>query len=95
MPQQAREMIKIIKENDLVSRTATIGSHLYKELSSLSKSSGKDKILNLRGKDAGTFIAWDFKDAATRDGFVGKMKLQGVNIGCERLLFLLLDKVLI
>lgn len=80
---QAREMIKIIKDNDLVSKTAEVGSHLYDSLLHLAKTApgGSKGIQSLRGKDCGTFIAWDCETPAMRDDFVAKMRSKGVNMG--------------
>ncbi|KAK4050167.1 4-aminobutyrate transaminase [Microbotryomycetes sp. JL201] len=80
---QAREMIKVIRDNGLVERTAEVGDYLYQELSSLASSApgGSKGIQNLRGKDTGTFIAWDCESAEVRDSFLAKMKQKGVNMG--------------
>ena len=80
---QAREMIKVIRDNNLVERTAQVGAYLYDSLLSLAKSApgGSKGIQNLRGKDAGTFIAWDCDTAETRDRFLARMRLEGVNMG--------------
>lgn len=79
--QQAREIIKVIKDNQLERHTAAVGDKVYNGLATMAKGSARGKIENLRGKDAGTFIAFDFKDVPMRDSFVSKMKLSGVNIG--------------
>ena len=78
---QAAEQIKIIERDELVNHTALVGSALYDSLESLSKGVGKGKLLNLRGKDCGTFLAWDAKDAAQRDEFIKKMRYKGINLG--------------
>ncbi|KAE8229031.1 hypothetical protein CF326_g6013 [Tilletia indica] len=81
---KAREIINVIKEHSLVSKTAAIGDKLYSALSSLSKpgSPGHNKIQNLRGKGEGTFIAWDAPTAADRDRLIGKMRNEwGINMG--------------
>lgn len=80
---QAREMIKVIKENDLVASTAAVGAHLYDSLLKLAKTApgGSKGIQSLRGKDCGTFIAWDCESPAMRDSFVAKMREKGVNMG--------------
>lgn len=56
---------------------AETGAYLYSSLKELA-SKYPDKIQNLRGKDRGTFIAWD---TPGRDAFLKKMKTFGVNIG--------------
>uniref|UniRef100_A0A0K3CHQ2 4-aminobutyrate aminotransferase n=1 Tax=Rhodotorula toruloides TaxID=5286 RepID=A0A0K3CHQ2_RHOTO len=77
---QAREMIGFIKAHGLVAHTAAIGDELYSSLTDLSKRySGQ--IHNLRGKDCGTFIAWDAASAEQRDKFVGEMRKVGVVMG--------------
>lgn len=76
---QARELINVVKDNNLVEHTAAIGSKLYDSLEAIIKKSKHAK--NLRGKGQGTFIAWDFKDGLTRDKFVGMMRLKGVSMG--------------
>lgn len=80
---QAREMIKVIKDNDLVAHTASVGSYLYSALADLSHKAqgGSRGIQNLRGQDCGTFIAWDCESAEMRDQFVSKMRSKGVNMG--------------
>ena len=75
-------MIKIIQENDLVNHTAKIGSRVYNELSDMSKSgAAQGKLTNLRGKGAGTFIAFDCETPAKRDAFIAGMRNEGVNMG--------------
>lgn len=72
-----RGIIEEIQRLDLVKNTAETGAHLYSGLKELA-SRYPDKIQNLRGKDRGTFIAWD---TPGRDAFLKKMKTVGVNIG--------------
>lgn len=77
---QAREMISFIKAHGLVQHTAAIGDELYSALQGLGKKySGQ--INRLRGKDCGTFIAWDAGSAEARDRFVAAMRQQGVVMG--------------
>ncbi|KAE8243272.1 hypothetical protein A4X06_0g6433 [Tilletia controversa] len=75
---KAREIIKVIKEHSLVSKTAAIGDKLYSSLSSLGKpgSPGHNKIQNLRGKGEGTFIAWDAPTAEARDRLIDTFATQ-------------------
>ncbi|KAK1519827.1 4-aminobutyrate aminotransferase [Colletotrichum paranaense] len=47
-----------IEKHGLVEQTARIGSHLYRELEALADKYPQN-VLNPRGKDRGTFIAWD------------------------------------
>ena len=77
----ARETIKVIREQDLVQKTAQVGSDLYKALKDMAKSgAGAGKMSSVRGQ--GTFLAFDMPDAAQRDAFVGKMRSKGVNMVC-------------
>lgn len=79
---QAREMISIIKRDSLVEHTAQIGASLYSALAKLAKTThGAPLIQNLRGKDRGTFIAWDAETPARRDELVARLKMRGVNAG--------------
>lgn len=80
---QAREMIAVIKRDNLVESTAQVGSYLYSQLAQLSTSTsaGELQLQNLRGKDSGTFIAFDCETPAKRDEFVNKMRAVGVNMG--------------
>ena len=66
-----------IQRNQLVKHTAKTGKYLYFELEKLAKKY-PDQMKNLRGKDMGTFIAWD---SPNRDEFLRTMKFAGVNIG--------------
>lgn len=81
---QAATQIRCIREHGLVEHTGRVGDKLYADLSSLaSGAAGRGKIHNLRGKDDGTFIAWDMSDAATRDKLLVTMRSKGVNMaGC-------------
>ncbi|KAM0347174.1 hypothetical protein ACHAPU_005115 [Fusarium lateritium] len=72
-----KAVIKEILDNKLVEQTARIGGQLYSELARLA-AQYPDHIQNLRGKDQGTFIAFDTKDPA---GLVRSMRQIGVNIG--------------
>ncbi|KAJ9096039.1 hypothetical protein QFC21_005404 [Naganishia friedmannii] len=79
---QAATQISVIKQHDLVQHTASTGRQLYDQLDQLAKSSS-GKMLNLRGKDNGTFIAWDMESAGQRDALLKEMRNQGVNMaGC-------------
>ena len=75
---QAATQISVIKQHGLVEHTASTGRKLYKQLDQLSKSSSR--MLNLRGKDNGTFIAWDMESAGQRDALLKAMRNQGVNM---------------
>jgi 4-aminobutyrate aminotransferase/(S)-3-amino-2-methylpropionate transaminase len=77
---QAAKQIEIIQSQDLVKHTAEIGSKIYQSLAELAKGSGSGKILNLRGRDTGTFIAWDMPSPEIRDRFLKKMREGGINM---------------
>lgn len=62
---------------NLVERTAEVGKYLYAKLEKLSQEA-PGEILNLRGKDRGTFIAWD---SPRRDEVIRLAKERGLNVG--------------
>ncbi|KAK6353513.1 4-aminobutyrate transaminase [Orbilia brochopaga] len=70
-------IIKEVERLGLVEHTAQTGAYLFNGLEQLSKKF-PGEIQNLRGKNTGTFIAWD---SPQRDAFLKKMKTVGVNIG--------------
>ncbi|KAL4726264.1 4-aminobutyrate transaminase [Fusarium chlamydosporum] len=72
-----KAVIQEILDKKLVEQTARVGTKLYAELESLA-AKYPEHIQNLRGKDQGTFIAFDTKDPA---GLVRSMRHIGVNIG--------------
>jgi 4-aminobutyrate aminotransferase/(S)-3-amino-2-methylpropionate transaminase len=72
-----RAIINEIERLELVANTALVGDYLYHGLQALSQKYPHE-ILNLRGKDRGTFIAFD---SPRRDMFLAKAKAKGVNIG--------------
>lgn len=76
----ARAIYKEIKKHDLVERTAKVGDYLYGKLEELSKKY-PTKIQKLRGKNNGTFIAWDMESPEARDKFLKEMRQLGVNVG--------------
>lgn len=74
---QAREMIKIIRDNNLVEHTRKTGDVLTAALGDvLGRHQGL--VLNHRGQNEATFQAFDFVTAAKRDAFVAKMRSKGV-----------------
>ncbi|GAA6052376.1 hypothetical protein JCM3770_000212 [Rhodotorula araucariae] len=77
---QARELISFIKAHGLVQHTAVIGDELYGALAQLARRFPA-AVQNLRGKDCGTFIAWDAESPAHRDAFVAAMRREGVIMG--------------
>jgi len=72
-----RAIIQEIVKHDLVKNTAETGDYVYRELEKLS-SKFPERIQNLRGKNRGTFIAFDTPE---RDTFLKKMKTFGINVG--------------
>lgn len=72
-----KAVIEEILNNKLVEKTARVGTLLYAELERLA-AKYPDHIANLRGKNQGTFIAFDTKDPAA---LVRSMRAIGVNIG--------------
>lgn len=79
---QARQIIKTIKDHDLVKRTDEVGGYLYKNISEMIENgAGKGKVEKLRGENAGTFLAFDGVSAEVRDKLIGEMRKQGVHMG--------------
>ncbi len=74
-------MLDIIRNNNLVQHTASMGLKLQTMLESTFSSHGQGKVHSLRGKGQGTFLAWDFVTPAVRDKFCGMMRRNGVQIG--------------
>lgn len=77
---QAREIISFVKSHGLVQHTAVIGDELFSHLGALARRF-PGAVQNLRGKDHGTFIAWDAESPAARDRFVAAMRQEGVVMG--------------
>ncbi|KAK9334121.1 aminotransferase class-III-domain-containing protein [Lipomyces starkeyi] len=76
----AREIVKEVRAHNLVARTSQVGKYLYEQLEQLQRTF-PHLMQNLRGKDRGTFIAWDATDLQTRNKILKDMKGAGVNIG--------------
>lgn len=72
-------MLEIIQNHNLVEHTKKTGDALYAHLETLAAS--QPKMQNLRGKNNGTFIAWDFATPGERDAFVARMRVNGVQMG--------------
>ncbi len=72
-----RGIIEEIERLDLVNNTAKVGNYLFGKLEELAKKY-PGQFQNLRGKDRGTFIAFDNPN---RDEFLKRAKKFGVNIG--------------
>ena len=77
---QSARQISIIKSESLVAETASVGSNLYSDLADLAEKKGRGKMMNLRGKGMGTFIAWDMTSGEVRDRFLKEMRSRGVNM---------------
>ncbi|KAH9451398.1 hypothetical protein Pst134EB_018868 [Puccinia striiformis f. sp. tritici] len=78
---KARTIIEVIRDEGLVEHVNSVGNYVYQGLDELSKTVGRGKILNLRGKTSGTFLAFDCSNSEARDRFVQQMRLAGVNLG--------------
>ncbi|KAH8176513.1 aminotransferase class-III domain-containing protein [Sarocladium implicatum] len=66
-----------VQEKNLVDHTAQVGNYLFSGLKRL-QDARPDQITNLRGKDQGTFIAFD---SPKRDELLKKAKALGINLG--------------
>ncbi|KAH7461030.1 4-aminobutyrate aminotransferase [Fusarium oxysporum f. sp. matthiolae] len=73
----SKAVIKEILDKKLVENTARVGNLLYAELARLA-TKYPEYIQNLRGKNQGTFIAFDTKDSAA---VARSMRQIGINIG--------------
>lgn len=79
---QAREILRVVREDHLLENTAKVGGYIYENLEKLSQSNdGNEKMFNLRGKDQGTFIAWDAETPEKRDEVIKRMRAKGVHLG--------------
>lgn len=67
-------------KHNLSQRVNEVGNYLYNKLDKLSEKYPTE-ITNLRGKDCGTYIAWDSSSGKAKDALVSGMKKFGVNIG--------------
>lgn len=76
----ARTIYEEIKKNSLVESTAKVGNYIYKNLESISKKFPQ-AVLNLRGENFGTFIAFDCENADVRNKLLSIMRSAGVNAG--------------
>ena len=72
-----KAIVEEMERLDLVQNTAVVGHYLYAGLADLA-TKYPSEIQNLRGKDCGTFIAWD---SPRRDELLKKAKTEGLNIG--------------
>lgn len=74
----AKTIYQEVVKHNLVESTANVGNYLFTRLSQLAQ---KYHILNLRGENFGTFIAWDCRDGAARQSLLLKLRNKGINIG--------------
>ncbi|RMY62190.1 hypothetical protein D0863_11034 [Hortaea werneckii] len=72
-----KAILEEISRLNLVDNAAQTGKHLFDSLEALAKKYPHE-ILNLRGKDRGTFIAWD---SPRRDDVISKALRKGILIG--------------
>lgn len=72
-----RGILEEISRKDLIRKTSQVGQYLYGQLEGLARAYPQE-IQNLRGKDRGTFVAWD---SPRRDEILRLAKAQGVNLG--------------
>lgn len=69
-----------IIDRDLTSQVNRVGHYLFTKLEALQEKY-PTKFQNLRGKDRGTFIAWDLPSPQERDLLLKNLKLKGCNVG--------------
>jgi len=72
-----RAILDEVERLNLVENTRVTGNYLYAGLERLAQQY-PEQFQNLRGKNQGTFIAWD---TPRRDEILKKAKAEGVNIG--------------
>lgn len=79
---QARQIIRTIQDHNLVQKTDEVGNYLYEKLTDMIENgAGRGKVENLRGENAGTFLAFDGVTAEGRDRLIMEMRKQGVHMG--------------
>lgn len=69
-----------IKDNNLLEPLRETGNYFYSKLDAL-QSKYPQLVSNLRGKGKACFLAFDLPSGEIRGDFLGKMKLEGVNVG--------------
>ncbi|XP_035217547.1 4-aminobutyrate aminotransferase, mitochondrial-like [Stegodyphus dumicola] len=72
------QVIKVIKEQNLLKNMEVTGAHLLKGIKEL-QGKYQNKIFNARGR--GTFAALDFVDAEARDKTIKALHKQGIHCG--------------
>lgn len=75
----ARTIIEEIKDKNLLTSVTKTGDYLYSKLEAISAK--YDKMINLRGKGRGFFIAFDAPTPELRNKFIAECKKLGLNIG--------------
>lgn len=75
----AKTIVEQIKDKDLLKNTTETGDYLYNKIEALSNK--YEKLLNLRGKGRGFFIAFDLATPELRNKLVAECKALGLNIG--------------
>ncbi|XP_045128401.1 4-aminobutyrate aminotransferase, mitochondrial-like [Portunus trituberculatus] len=75
-----REVLRVIKRDNLLDNARDTGDILYKGIETLEQKFPQH-IDRLRGRGRGTFIAFDGITPAKRDAIIGKLKQQGVHTG--------------
>lgn len=75
----ARTIIEEIKDKNLLTSVTETGDYLYSKLEAISAK--YDKMINLRGKGRGFFIAFDAPTPELRNEFIAECKKLGLNIG--------------
>ncbi|CAI2000717.1 hypothetical protein SEUBUCD646_0G02720 [Saccharomyces eubayanus] len=69
-----------ISDKKLTEQCTRVGNYLFKKLEDLQKKY-PENFQSLRGKDRGTFIAWDLPTGEKRDLLLKKLKSNGCNVG--------------
>ncbi|CAG98711.1 4-aminobutyrate transaminase [Kluyveromyces lactis] len=69
-----------IVDNNLVDQCARVGDYLFEKLEKL-QAKYPTRLINLRGKNRGTFIAFDLETSAERDQLLKLLKSNGCNVG--------------
>ncbi|KAF2349177.1 Aminotransferase class-III, partial [Trinorchestia longiramus] len=75
-----QEVLKVIKRDNLLHNATVTGDKLYKGIVELERRF-PHVINSTRGKDRGTYIAFDGRDAGTRDTIVTNLRKKGVQVG--------------
>lgn len=75
-----QEVLKVIRRDNLLQNATVTGDILYKGILAL-ENRYSHLINSTRGKDRGTFIAFDGVDTKARDAIVNNLKQKGVQVG--------------